>query len=67
MIAPADGEGAVIVTHRLVRAFDPAEWTPKASSVYGGYKVTAAGRIATYGVHLLKLDRPRQLVPRDIT
>lgn len=67
VIAPADGEGAVSVTHKLVRAFDPAEWAADPSSVYGGYKVTAAGRIATYGVHLLKLDRPGQLVPRDIT
>ena len=67
VITPGDGDGMIRVTHKLIRAYDPADWAADVSSAYGGFKVTAAGRIATYGVHLLKMERSGQLLPREVT
>ena len=67
VITRGEGDGMVRVTHKLVRAYDPADWAADVSSAFGGFKVTAAGRIATYGVHLLKMDRPGMLLPRHVT
>lgn len=66
VIEPSTDGTGVEVTQQLIRAYDPKTWFEDPSSLVGVVDVEAAGRIATYGSHLLELTKPGQLAPRRV-